>query len=113
MNIENNISNFILVIEIDKFKCCYNYINQAINIDVSKLKSGKGITFNQQIDDNGIKLINISILPILPEGENTITIEEKEILSVKKIYPPFEMKSTNNNQIQKKPSQIKMSIKTQ
>ena len=113
MNIDNNISNFILEIEIDKFKCFYNYINQAINIDVSKLKNGKGITFNQQIDDNGIKLINISILPILPEGENSITIEEKEILSVKKIYPPFEMKSTNNNQIQKKPSQIKMSIKTQ
>ena len=113
MNIDNNISNFILVIEIDKFKCCYNYTNQAINIDISKLKNGKAITFNQQIDDNGIKLINISILPILPEGENTITIEEKEILSVKKIYPPFEMKSINNNQIQKKPSQIKMSIKSQ
>ena len=85
MNIDNNINNFMFKIKIDKFFSN----NPEINADVSKIKNGKEITFNQQIIDNNIKIIKISIKPILPKGEKSIIYEEKEIISVKKLYPPF------------------------
>ena len=110
MNIDNNIFNFILNIKVDEFQCFSNNPVQVLNLDVSKIKNGKGIDLKEKISDNGIKIIHISIQPILPEGENSIIIEEKEILSVKKLYPPFEMKSNNNNQILK-PAQINFNIK--
>ena len=95
MNIDNNINNFMLGITVNK----NNNPFQNILVDVSKIKNGKEINFNQPINDN--KTINISILPILPEGEKYITTEEKEILSVKKLYPPFELKSKNDYFIMK------------
>ena len=98
MNIDNNISNFILGIEIDN-----NSQVPKINVDISKIKNGKIITFNQQINDNDNKEINISILPIIPEGEKTTTTEEKEMLFVKKLYPPFELKPNNDYIIMKSP----------
>ena len=109
MNIDNNIFNFILNIQIDELQLCYNPV-QVLNIDISKIKSGKGIALNKKISDNGIKIIDISILPILPEGEKSFIIEEKEILSVQKLYPPFELKSNNNNHIQK-PAQLNVNFK--
>ena len=108
MNIDNNISNFILIIKINKF---FNK-NPEIHCDISKIKSGKGINFDQQIIDNNIaKKINISIIPILPEGEKIITYEEKEIISVQKLYPPFEIKSKNDNKLVEKPPLISFSTK--
>ena len=78
MNIDNNINNFILIIKIDKFQIFTNQ-NPTLISDISYIKNGKGKTFNHQITDNGIKTITISITPILPEGDKSIIMEEKEI----------------------------------
>ena len=95
--IDNNISNFILIIKSNKFD------NKTLEIhdDISRIKSEKRfITFNQQIIENNItKRINITIIPILPEGEKIITYEEKEIISVQKLYPPFVFKSKNDSNL--------------
>ena len=119
MNIDNNINNFILIIKIDKFQIFTNQ-NPTLISDISYIKNGKGKTFNHQITDNGIKKISISITPILPEGDKSIIMEEKEILSLKKLYTPFEPKSNNDknknknknkNELMKKPSQLEFNVK--
>ena len=104
MNIDNNINNFILGIKFDKFQ----QNNQNKYFDVSKIKDGKGIIINDKILNN--KRINITILPILPEGEKSIILEKKEILYIKKLYPPFELKSKNDYLIMK-PLQINFNVK--
>ena len=94
MNIDNNNSNLLLKIKIDKY---FNKDPQ-IDADVSRIKSGKRIRFDQQIIDNNItKLIRITIIPIIPEGKKSFIYEEKEIISIEKLYPPFEFKSNNYN----------------
>ena len=45
------------------------------------------------------------------EGEKIITYEEKEIISVQKLYPPFEIKSNDDNKLVEKPPLIGFSIK--
>ena len=42
------------------------------------------------------KKINISIIPIIPEGKKSIIYGEKEIITLQKLYPPFELKSNND-----------------
>ena len=92
MNIENNISNFYLEIDINKFQLFKTF--QKIYVDISEIKIGKKFSDERQIIDNGTKIIKISIVPILPEGEKSYIKEKKEILSVEKKYPPFEWKLT-------------------
>ena len=108
MNIDNNISNFILKIKIDKL---FNK-NPEIYTDISKIKTEKNINLNQEIiDNNTTKKINISIMPILPEGKKTIIYEEKEIITLQKLYPPFELKSNNGKNNFVKPSKMEFNIK--
>ena len=108
MNIDNNISNFILKIKIDKF---FNK-NPEIYTDISKIKTEKNINLNQEIiDKNTTKKINISIIPIIPEGKKSIIYGEKEIITLQKIYPPFELKSNNDKNNFEKPSKMDFNIK--
>ena len=109
VNIDNNLDNFILGIETGK-SIWNNNIDEKIYIDISKIKSGKGITFDQQIKGANYQKINISIFPLMPEGIKSYIIEEKVILNIEKDYPPFEFKLSkiNNNP---RPSQKEISFK--
>ena len=91
-NIDNNVENFIFVVENDKNS---SYIPYKAKINISRVKKGKSISFNVKIptNNNEIKLINFTAFPIIPKGTKYLEIEEREFLIIKNIYTPFEGKS--------------------
>lgn len=92
-NIDNNNDNFILGIR-NNDNINPNNSKKVVTIDVSNVKNGKAITFKQSIPSDNKEKINISIFPILPEGEKLNSVEVKEFIVIKNLYPPFEWKSS-------------------
>lgn len=92
-NIDNNIDNFILGIR-NNDNINPNNSKKIVTIDVSNVKNGKAITFKQSIPSDNKEKINISIFPISPEGEKLNSVEVKEFIVIKNLYPPFEWKSS-------------------
>ena len=91
-NIDVNNESFILCIEINN-NMNKSIPNKIIKVDISKIKGGKGITFNQPLHTIDKEIINIKVTPIIPKPNKIITTEVKDIITVKEIYPPFEGKS--------------------
>ena len=92
-NIDNNNDNFILGIR-NNDNINPNNSKKVVTIDVSNVKNGKAITFKQSIPSDNKEKINISIFPISPEGEKLNSVEVKEFIVIKNLYPPFECKSS-------------------
>ena len=92
-NIDNNNENFVLGIH-NNNSVNSNKSKKALTIDVSNVKNGKAISFKQSIPSDNKEKINISIFPILPEGEIINSVEVKEFIVIQNLYPPFEWKSS-------------------
>ena len=91
-NVDNNVEDFILGFENENNVGYNTYRNIVSLMDVKK---GKSISFNIKLptkNKNVAKILFI-ITPIIPEGEKKWTIETKEYLILKKIFPPFKGKS--------------------
>ena len=99
MNFDNNNYNFLLGVELEKdFESEYN---KGINLDISKIKKGKGMIFEQNLPSVNNDKISIDISTLLPEGEKNNIIETKEVINILKIYPPFEWKSLGKHNYDK------------
>jgi hypothetical protein len=95
MNADNNSDNFILGIE-----TVHHFFSSNIQksyLYINKIKNGKEITFEHNLQNSSkTKKISITAIPILPLGEKTYTKELKEYISIKKVYPPFDFKSSSD-----------------
>ena len=85
-----NLENYYLKIENNNVDNSQKKIKTKISL--SKLKSGKGITFNSTISEAQQKIINITINPMLLEGKKYIGNEMKELVDIH-FLKPFEGKS--------------------
>ena len=94
----NNLSNYVVNVDFYLDKVFQG--NQKINISKLKenqhLKISYPMPFLAQPENANI---NFDIKVILPEGKKIAVKEMKEIIIVKKIYPPFEGKSPYTNEI--------------
>ena len=92
-NVDNNVEDFILGFENEKN--IGNNPNRNNIISLNDVKRGKSISFNIKLPTKNKKVAKILFIisPIIPEGEKKWTIESKEYLFLKKIFPPFEGKS--------------------
>ena len=93
-NIDNNIENFILSVENEKY---IGNIDNKIEFNISKIKFGKRgiIKVKLPTENNNYAILNFNIIPLIPKGEKYLATEVKEYIILKQIYPPFEGKSSN------------------
>ena len=92
VNIDNNVDTFIFGIETTK----NNWLSSnKSTVNIGQVKNGKGISFNVKvpIENNDKTIVNIVIIPIIPEGKKYLKMEEKQYFIIKKIFPEFKGKS--------------------
>ena len=91
-NIDNNIENFIFRVESQKNLSIFPF---KAKINISCIKKGKGISFNLKVptSKNDKAIINFNVFPIIPKPNKYLVNQNKEILFIHKIFPPFKGKS--------------------
>ena len=97
----NNINNYLLILEY-----CYGIRAERnwVKLNISQIKDTKELTFDCPIDlfsENIIVKVNIHIKAIFPKGKKDLEQGKKAPFFVKKIYPAFEGKSNETNNIPK------------
>ena len=94
----NNLYNNIIFV-----KCYSNKLYQGcLKIDISQLKAEKELNISYPIllpKQTTETIINFNIKLISPENNKPISTGIKKIIKVIKIYPPFEGKSPDTNEI--------------
>ena len=88
-----NIEKYFFIID---YWCKDFQDSSAVKLNISKIKDEKELLFNfpiELINQNIVVNISINIKALVPEDKNNIT--------VKKIYPPFNGKSADTNEVPK------------
>ena len=95
----NNVGNYLLMLD-------YFYVDSknksGVKLNINKINEIKELLFECPIDlypENITIKININIKLIKPEDKKTSEEGKKESISVKKIYPAFEGKSSETDKI--------------
>ena len=94
----NNLSNYFINVDF----IYDNQYQQGTKIEISKLKEQNEINYKYQTKfqyNNGDTFFNFNIKVKLPEGKRKVTKGMKKVINVKKIFPPFEGKSPDTQNI--------------
>ena len=95
----SNIEKYIFIID---YWCKDYQDSSAVKLNISKIKDEKDLLFNfpiELINQNIIVNISINIKAIVPEDIKQLDSDKKDDITIKKIYPSFNGKSADTNEI--------------
>ena len=95
----SNIEKYIFIID---YWCKDYQDSSAVKLNISQIKDEKELLFNfpiELINQNITVNISINIKAIVPEDINQLDSDKKDDITIKKIYPSFNGKSADTNEV--------------